>query len=99
MNAGLKKYTETVTAREERRAAVQEVLRGNAKAMDAMMRRGASQKEIEEFAKWNRETLSDRIDELVKKSKEYDRELMAALIERVRGGEDILKPKEKGEPG
>ena len=56
MNAGLKKYTETVTAREERRAAVQEVLRGNAKAMDAMMRRGASQKEIEEFAKWNRET-------------------------------------------
>lgn len=99
LNAGLKKYTETVTAREERRAAVQEVLRGNAKAMDAMMRRGASQKEIEEFAKWNRETLSDRIDELVKKSKEYDRELMAALIERVRGGEDILKPKEKGEPG
>lgn len=99
LNAGLKKYTETVTAREERRAAVQEVLRGNAKAMDAMMRRGASQKEIEEFAKWNRETLSDRIDELVKKSKEYDRELMAALIERVRGGEDILKPEEKGEPG
>ncbi len=35
----------------------------------------------------------------MKKSKEYDRELMAALIERVRGGEDILKPKEKGEPG
>ncbi len=99
LNAGLKKYTETVTAREERRAAVQEVLRRNAKAMDAMMRRGASQKEIEEFAKWNRETLSDRIDELVKKSKEYDRELMAALIERVRGGEDILKPEEKGEPG
>lgn len=99
LNAGLKKYTETVTAREERRAAVQEVLRGHAKAMDAMMRRGASQKEIEEFAKWNRETLSDRIDELVKKSKEYDRELMAALIERVRGGEDILKPEEKGEPG
>ena len=99
LNAGLKKYTATVTAREERRAAVQEVLRGNAKAMDAMMRRGASQKEIEEFAKWNRETLSDRIDELVKKSKEYDRELMAALIERVRGGEDILKPEEKGEPG
>ena len=99
LNAGLKKYTETVTAREERRAAVQEVLRGNAKAMDAMMRRGASQKEIEEFAKWNRETLSDRIDELVKKSKGYDRELMAALIERVRGGEDILKPEEKGEPG
>ncbi|WP_217957405.1 hypothetical protein [Acutalibacter muris] len=99
LNAGLKKYTETVTAREERRAAVQEVLRRNAKAMDAMMRRGASQKEIEEFAKWNRETLSDRIDELVKKSKEYDRELMAALIERVRGGEDILKQEEKGEPG
>ena len=44
LNAGLKKYTETVTAREERRAAVQEVLRRNAKAMDAMMRRGASQK-------------------------------------------------------
>ena len=99
LNAGLKKYTETVTAREERRAAVQEVLRRNAKAMDAMMRRGASQKEIGEFAKWNRETLSDRIDELVKKSKEYDRELMAALIERVRGGEDILKQEEKGEPG
>ena len=35
----------------------------------------------------------------MKKSKEYDRELMAALIERVRGGEDILKQEEKGEPG
>ena len=99
LNEGFKKYTETVTAREERRAAAHEVLRKNAKAMDAMMGRSASQKEMEEFAKWNRETFEDRVKELVKKSKEYDRCLMAALIERVRGGEDIFKPdKKKGEP-
>ena len=99
LNEGFKKYTETVTAREERRAAAHEVLRKNAKAMDAMMGRSASQKEMEEFAKWNRETFEDRVKELVKKSKEYDRGRMAALIERVRGGEDIFKPdKKKGEP-
>lgn len=51
LNKGLAKYTETVTAREERRSAVVAVLRDNALAMDRMMKRGASRGEIEEFAK------------------------------------------------
>lgn len=88
LNTGLQKYTETVTNREERRAAIVEVLKKNAKAMDAMMQRGASQKEIEEFAKWNRETLEDRINEFMKKHSDYDRGLMAELIERVRTRRD-----------
>lgn len=87
LNTGLQKYTETVTAREERRTAVFEVLKKRRKAMDAMMARGASQKEIEEFAKWNRETLEDSISDFIKSHSDYDRGLMAQLIERVRTGQ------------
>lgn len=97
LNAGLQKYTETVTAREERRTAVFEVLKKNARAMDAMMARGASQKETEEFARWNRETLEDRINEFIKKHSDYDRGLMAQLIQRVRTGQND-KEKQGKEP-
>lgn len=97
LNAGLQKYTETVTSREERRTAVFEVLKKNARAMDAMMQRGASQKEIEEFARWNRETLEDRISDFIKNNSAYDRSLMAQLIQRVRTGQNN-KEKQGKEP-
>lgn len=55
-----------------------------------MLASGASQAEMEAFYKWHRETLADRIDEFIKKSREYDRGLMATLIQKVRGGGDLI---------
>ncbi len=50
----LKKYTETVTAREEHGAVVLAVLRKTAKMEKKMLARGASQTEMEAFYKWHR---------------------------------------------
>ncbi len=93
LNAGLNKYTETVTSRAERSNALMAVLRNTKKMRDKLMVRGASQEEIEAFSKWHRETLEDRIQEYIKTSCGIDRDLLVKLIQQVREGKDLIQPK------
>ena len=93
LNAGLNKYTETVTSRAERSNALMAVLRDTCKMRDKLMARGASQEEIEAFSKWHRETLEDRIQEYIKTSCGIDRDLLVKLIQQVREGKDLIQPK------
>lgn len=95
LNAGLNKYTETITSRTERRSALMAVLRKTSKMQDKLMAWGASQEEIEAFNKWHRETLQDRIQEYIRTSCAIDRDLLAKLIQQVREGKDLVQPEDR----
>lgn len=91
LNAGLAKYTEVVTSRTERREASLAVLRKTAKMRDKLIAGGASQTELDAFNQWHRETLEDRIKEYIEKSCKVDRNLLAKMVQQVRGGEDLVE--------
>ncbi len=93
LNAGLARYTETVTSREERGNAVAMALRKQSKALRALINRGASQVEIEAFAQQCRDAFADEVNKFITGSCKIDRNLMSQLIQRVRGGKDLVQRK------
>lgn len=92
LNAGLGQYSEAVTSRAERQAAIWEVVKEMAKTTRAMVERGASKEEMAAYAQRNMDTFQDRLSEFVEKHCAIDRDLMAKLIKQVRGGEDLIPP-------
>lgn len=96
LNAGLGSYAENVTSQAERRDAMWGVIRQMAASTQAMVAGGASKEEMAEYAKRNMDSMQERISEFVKKHTAIDRELMAALIARARGGEDLTLSGRKG---
>ena len=55
-----------------------------------MRKHGASDIEIEAFAKEKREDFHKNIDEFIRKFCAIDRDLLLKLVQRVRGGEDLI---------
>lgn len=96
LNAGLGSYAENVASQAERRDAMWGVMRQMAASTQAMVASGASREEMAAYAKSNTDSMQERISEFVKKHTAIDRELMAALIARARGGEDLTVPSWKG---
>lgn len=92
LNAGLGRYSGAVTGRAERQAAMWEVFRQMAKTTRSMVESGASREEMAAYAQKNMDTLQDRISEFVEKFCKIGRNLMSQLIQRVRGGNNLIEP-------
>ena len=88
LNRGLEKYTESITGKAERRDALWTALREMNKTIRSMLRRGASDREIEAFAAKSRKGMQNQIDRLVAGLCRIDRGLLSSLIQRARGGEE-----------
>lgn len=87
LNAGLEKYTEAAASLVEWLTAARAVGRAYTQTMNAMVKGGASQQEIEAFAKAYQKTREDMINEFIKKSCKIDRGLLAQLVQQARYGE------------
>lgn len=90
LNLGLEKYTEAMSGKSERTAAMWEVAKQNAQATRQKLNRGASDEEMAAHAKRIRETLQDEISKFVEEYCSIDRSLLADLITRVRDGENLF---------
>jgi len=90
LNAGLARYTETVTSREERGNAVAMALRKQSKALRALINRGASQVEIEAFAQQCRDAFADEVNKFITGSCKIDRNLRTWSSERRRSSEAFI---------
>lgn len=90
LNAGLKKFTEVSAAWLERQNAICRFAKDMNHSIQSMRKHGASDIEIEAFAKEKREDFHENIDEFIRKFCAIDRDLLLKLVQRVRGGEDLI---------
>lgn len=90
LNAGLKKFTEVSAAWLERQNAICRFAKDMNHSIQSMRKHGASDMEIEAFAKEKREDFHKNIDEFIRKFCAIDRDLLLKLVQRVRGGEDLI---------
>ena len=90
LNAGLKKFTEVSAAWLEGRNAIRRFGKDMNHSIQSMRKHGASDIEIEAFAKEKREDFHKNIDEFIRKFCAIDRDLLLKLVQRVRGGEDLI---------
>lgn len=90
LNAGLKKFTEVSAAWLERQNAICRFAKDMNHSIQSMRKHGASDIEIEAFAKEKREDFHKNIDEFIRKFCAIDRDLLLKLVQRVRGGEDLI---------
>ena len=90
LNAGLKKFTEVSAAWLEGRNAIRRFGKDMSHSIQSMRKHGASDIEIEAFAKEKREDFHKNIDEFIRKFCAIDRDLLLKLVQRVRGGEDLI---------
>lgn len=90
LNAGLKKFTEVSAAWLEGRNAIRRFGKDMNHSIQSMRKHGASDIEIEAFAKEKREDFHKNIDEFIRKFCAIDRDLLLKLVQRVRGGKDLI---------
>lgn len=90
LNAGLEKFTEVSAAWLEGRNAIRRFAKDMNHSIQSMRKHGASDIEIEAFAKEKREDFHKNIDEFIRKFCAIDRDLLLKLVQRVRGGEDLI---------
>lgn len=90
LNAGLKKFTEVSAAWLERQNAICRFAKDMNRSIKSMQKNGASDREIEVFAKEQWEDFHKNIDEFIRKFCAIDRDLLLKLVQRVRGGEDLI---------
>jgi len=90
LNLGLKKYTEAMSSKSERTAAMWEVAKQNAQATLMKIRSGASKEEMAGHAESIKENLQAQISKFVEEYCCIDRSLLNSLITRVRGGESLF---------
>ena len=90
LNKGLEKYSEAIMTKAERSAAGWELAKHISKATQALISRGASDKEITEYAKDLQDSYQNKVSEFVKNSCSINRSLMSQLLGRVRGGESLF---------
>lgn len=90
LNAGLKKFTEVSAAWLERQNAICRFAKDMNHSIQSMRKHGASDIEIEAFAKEKREDFHKNIDEFIRKFCAIDRDLLLKLVQRVRGGKDLI---------
>ena len=90
LNAGLKKFTEVSAAWLERQNAICRFAKDMSHSIQSMRKHGASDREIEVFAKEQWEDFHKNIDEFIRKFCAIDRDLLLKLVQRVRGGEDLI---------
>ena len=90
LNAGLKKFTEVSAAWLERQNAICRFAKDMNHSIQSMRKHGASDIEIEAFAKEKREDFHKNINEFIRKFCAIDRDLLLKLVQRVRGGEDLI---------
>ena len=90
LNAGLKKFTEVSAAWLEGRNAIRRFGKDMNHSIQSMRKHGASDIEIEAFAKEKREDFHKNINEFIRKFCAIDRDLLLKLVQRVRGGKDLI---------
>lgn len=90
LNAGLEKFTEVSTAWLERRNAICRFGKEMNRSIRSMRKHGASEREIEAFAKERWADFHKNIDKFIKKFCAIDRNLITKLVQQVRGGEDLI---------
>lgn len=90
LNAGLEKFTKVSTAWLEGRNAIRRFGKDMNHSIQSMRKHGASDMEIEAFAKEQRVDFHKNIDEFIKKFCAIDRDLLLKLVQQVRGGEDLI---------
>lgn len=90
LNAGLEKFTEVSTAWLEGRNAIRRFGKDMSNSIQSMRKHGASDIEIEAFAKEQRDDFHKNIDEFIRKFCAIDRDLLLKLVQQVRGGEDLI---------
>ena len=90
LNAGLKKFTEVSAAWLERQNAICRFAKDMNHSIQSMRKHGASDIEIEAFAKEKREDFHKNINEFIRKFCAIDRDLLLKLVQRVRGGKDLI---------
>ena len=90
LNAGLKKFTEVSAAWLEGRNAIRRFGKDMNHSIQSMRKHGASDIEIEAFAKEKRDDFHKNIDEFIRKFCAIDRDLLLKLVQQVRGGEDLI---------
>lgn len=95
LNAGLEKYTEAAAASVEWLAAARAVGRTYTQTMNAMVKGGAPQQEIEAFAKAYQKTREDMINEFIKRSRKINRSLLVQMVQQVREGKDLVQPEDR----
>lgn len=83
LNKGLDAYTEFMTEKDEKKKAAFSVMKQTAMATDAMIRRGASEKEMSDYAKLVREKWQDKINEYLKENS-HDRTILSEMITSIR---------------
>jgi len=90
LNLGLEKYTEAMSSKSERTAAMWEIAKQNAQATLMKIRSGASKEEMADHAESIKENLQAQISKFVEDFCSIDRSLLNSLITRVRGGESLF---------
>lgn len=90
LNAGLKKFTEVSAAWLERQNAICRFVKDMSHSIQSMRKHGASDIEIEAFAKEKRDDFHKNIDEFIRKFCAIDRDLLLKLVQQVRGGKDLI---------
>lgn len=83
LNKGLDAYTKFMTEKDEKKKAAFSVMKQTAMATDAMIRRGASKKEMSDYAKNVREKWQEKISEYLKENS-HDRTLLNEMIATIR---------------
>lgn len=90
LNAGLEKFTEVSAAWLEGRNAIRRFGKDMSNSIQSMRKHGASDIEIEAFAKEQRDDFQKNIDEFIRKFCAIDRDLLLKLVQQVRGGKDLI---------
>jgi len=90
LNLGLEKYTEAISGKAERKAAMWEVAKQNAQATREKLNSGASDEEMADHAQSIKDTLHDEISKFVEEYCSIDRTLLAGLIQQARDGESLF---------
>lgn len=85
LNKGLDTYTEFMTEKDEKKKAAFSIMKQTAMTTDAMIRRGASEKEMSDYAKLVREKWQDKISEYLKENS-HDRTILSEMITAIRFG-------------
>ena len=87
LNKGLDAYTEFMTAKSEQQKAAFSVMKQTAKATDAMIRSGASEQELTDYAALVREKWQEKINEYLEENS-FDRTALYEMVATIRGGKN-----------
>lgn len=87
LNKGLHAYSEFMTAKSEKQKVAFAVMKQTAKATDAMIRSGASQQELTDYAALVREKWQEKINEYLE-DHSFDRTALYEMVAAIRGGKN-----------